>query len=302
MVNRTYTIYLITCIVTGKKYVGQTHRGLAIRWASHVNESVMNRGRLLAKAIHKYGSSSFTQKVLETCDNLDSANEAEIKWIAKLQTMSPFGYNLDAGGNVRNCNSETRQLLSVNARKQFAEMTPEQRNDFARKGTNAARKVNVLRTPEQCKEIARKTYAALTPEKLSERSKKSIATFNSRYTPEARSEILRKRWQALTPSQRSEIAIKRQAARTPEQRSASVRKAWASIPVERRKEIARNRWASKTPEKRKEIGRKFNASLSSAQRAEIMRKVTANMTPEQRKERARRASVSRWGKKSVMDL
>lgn len=105
-------IYCIEHTASGKKYVGQTvtHRmnhgryrpfGLKGRFGCHVSEAVRNTkhksGHLLGVAIREFGKDAFTATVVETCTP-SLADEREIAWIAKLDTMYPNGYNLTSGG------------------------------------------------------------------------------------------------------------------------------------------------------------------------------------------------------------
>ncbi len=86
-------IYLITCLINGKKYVGQTTQPLKKRITQH------KRGTLyIDKAIQKYGWKNFTVQVLEECETQEQLNEREIFWIAALNSKVPNGYNITNGG------------------------------------------------------------------------------------------------------------------------------------------------------------------------------------------------------------
>ena len=105
------TIYLLTCTVTGKKYVGQTRQKLEARIRSHKSSKV-KRG--VDVAIQEYGLENFTVEVLETCP-VDKLNEREKFWIRELNTRTPNGYNLTDGGNRdSSASEETRARISAN--------------------------------------------------------------------------------------------------------------------------------------------------------------------------------------------
>lgn len=89
-------VYLITCLVNGKKYVGQTTKTLEQRWKEHRK----NRGKKpgLSGAIFKYGSENFKIELLESGVSLQDLFAKEVLWIDKLATHSPSGYNLTRGG------------------------------------------------------------------------------------------------------------------------------------------------------------------------------------------------------------
>lgn len=92
-------VYLITNVVNGKKYVGQTKRPLAIRWTQHKADSKRGRNTPLYNAIRKYGVEAFTIEVLTLCDNRDMMDSAEKSYIRLYRTKDRnFGYNLTDGG------------------------------------------------------------------------------------------------------------------------------------------------------------------------------------------------------------
>lgn len=90
--------YLAKCRVSGKLYVGITTHSLRARWTSHIAESRNKSRWLISKAIRKYGPESFELTVLEECDCRESLHAAEMRWIARLGTMKPAGYNMTFGG------------------------------------------------------------------------------------------------------------------------------------------------------------------------------------------------------------
>lgn len=117
----TGEIYIITCTVTGKQYVGQARHyvrckesvkrhGMMARWGAHLREAARyaktkvigeepkNRS-ILNNAILKYGKDAFVVEKLEDCEDLETLNNAEQQWIQTMDTMVPNGYNIRPGGN-----------------------------------------------------------------------------------------------------------------------------------------------------------------------------------------------------------
>jgi hypothetical protein len=106
-------IYVITCLETGKKYVGKanSHRknheryrfhGHVGRFEDHISEAITNTRktggcRYLNNAIRKYGKEKFIVNLITNC-TIDAANDLEIHYIKKYNTLSPNGYNLTTGG------------------------------------------------------------------------------------------------------------------------------------------------------------------------------------------------------------
>lgn len=92
-------IYLITNIVTQKKYVGKTQRSIPIRWDEHVKTAQKNIKYPLYSAMRKYGIGNFSISVLEECDN-QIIDEREKFFIRKLMTRTyENGYNMTEGGD-----------------------------------------------------------------------------------------------------------------------------------------------------------------------------------------------------------
>jgi len=102
-------VYRVLCIPSGKSYVGQTIRTLGQRWTSHKCAPL---GGALRNAIEKYGSQSFTRSIIDTATNQEELDEKERHWIRTLNTLSPNGYNLEAGGDTGwSASPETREKM-----------------------------------------------------------------------------------------------------------------------------------------------------------------------------------------------
>lgn len=111
-------VYLVTCLVNGKMYVGQTRRTVSRRWTQHKATTKAGRKscRALSAAIDKHGVANFTVSILEVCADLEMLHEAERKWVAELGTLAPGGYNLTNGGEKQRIPSpETRARMSASA-------------------------------------------------------------------------------------------------------------------------------------------------------------------------------------------
>lgn len=89
-------IYLITNLINGHKYVGQTYMKLSDRWDKHVSDMNCGRETSLYRAMRKYGITNFKITVLETCP-IEQLDEREIYWISFYNTFHD-GYNETLGG------------------------------------------------------------------------------------------------------------------------------------------------------------------------------------------------------------
>lgn len=93
-------IYLITCHVNGKHYVGRTTRkDPNFRWNEHRSTvgrlSSVNNHLPLYRAMRKHGLENFTFEVIEKVASRDLLPERETYWIRHYGSLSPKGYNLE---------------------------------------------------------------------------------------------------------------------------------------------------------------------------------------------------------------
>ena len=91
--------YMVQNKVNGKSYIGITTRSIKRRWYEHC--CVPNScGKLLAKAINKYGAEAFELTVIASAfKGLDNLKELEKQLILQNRTFAPNGYNLTLGGD-----------------------------------------------------------------------------------------------------------------------------------------------------------------------------------------------------------
>lgn len=95
-----HQIYLITNLINGKVYVGQTAKGLDERWATHVRAWRKGKSPHLYAAFRKYGLASFSITLLSVCDTKEQANYQEKLWILLYNSHNPdIGYNMTDGGD-----------------------------------------------------------------------------------------------------------------------------------------------------------------------------------------------------------
>ena len=100
-------IYLITNIINGKQYVGQTTRLKERIWE---HESDLRSQSVLHQAIQKYGKDNFTIDILEETDNRDDLDNLEIKWIKELNTFH-YGYNMTKGGDGKAHKESSQRVI-----------------------------------------------------------------------------------------------------------------------------------------------------------------------------------------------
>lgn len=85
-------IYLTTNLVNGKMYVGQ-------KKSSYFNPNYKGSGKILWRAIEKYGWDNFKVELLKECNSLEELNQSEINEIRRRDACSsPQYYNIASGG------------------------------------------------------------------------------------------------------------------------------------------------------------------------------------------------------------
>lgn len=107
-----FTIYLITNLVNGKVYVGQTCQPLHRRWGLHKSRAEKNEGYTahLYNAIRKYGIENFSIKEIATCETEEWSDYLERLYILLYDSMNPeVGYNMTSGGDNPHPTPEMRE-------------------------------------------------------------------------------------------------------------------------------------------------------------------------------------------------
>jgi hypothetical protein len=86
-------IYLTTCKVNNKKYIGLCSH------ETKDKEKYLGSGKYLKNAIKRYGKDKFCREILEECATREELAQAEAKWIAHYDaTNNSKFYNLAIGG------------------------------------------------------------------------------------------------------------------------------------------------------------------------------------------------------------
>jgi len=103
-------IYLITNLVNGKQYIGQTVQKPSDRWYRHVSTNPSNT--VIGRAIKKYGKKFFRFEVVDSAKNIEELNIKEANWIDKLNTLEN-GYNVSSGGKNAPMKAEIKKKIST---------------------------------------------------------------------------------------------------------------------------------------------------------------------------------------------
>ncbi len=99
VLQKQYIVYVITCLVNGKKYVGITVQGLDLRLRGHFSKAKSIRdNRKFYNAIRKHGEDNFRIEHLDSASSYDELREKEKQYIKELDTYNT-GYNSTLGGD-----------------------------------------------------------------------------------------------------------------------------------------------------------------------------------------------------------
>lgn len=99
-------IYLARCMVNGKGYVGKTTQLLEHRRDAHRRDAEKQSQFIFHRAIRKYGWDAFEWSILTEDDDDEWLFLMEQKWIKRLGTKTPNGYNMNDGGEGGVCPCE----------------------------------------------------------------------------------------------------------------------------------------------------------------------------------------------------
>jgi group I intron endonuclease len=103
-------IYVVTNLLNGIKYVGQKKSDIFL------GARYLGSGKLVSRAVAKYGNDNFKVEMLEECFSQDQLNTEEQFWISKLDTFRN-GYNLTSGGHQTEFSAESIKKMSESAKK-----------------------------------------------------------------------------------------------------------------------------------------------------------------------------------------
>lgn len=137
-VNSAYgIIYVVTNLINGKRYVGQTIKGLDERKRQHLKDAkIAYHNAPLYKAMRKYGTDAFSWEIQDYAFSREELNQKEIFYIQKYDSLCHGnGYNCASGGsngnNFASKTSEERQeineRLSLKSCQQWERYSPEQK-------------------------------------------------------------------------------------------------------------------------------------------------------------------------------
>jgi len=100
--------YITTNLLNGKQYIG-------MHSTNNINDSYLGTGKLILRAIKKYGRRNFKRDILFVLKDKRKAFDNEVDLIKEYNTVTPNGYNISPSGGFglnHVISEETRQKMS----------------------------------------------------------------------------------------------------------------------------------------------------------------------------------------------
>ena len=176
-------VYLLTCLTSGKSYVGISKCSAEKRFKDHCKNARKGSKLFLHKAIRKYGAETFVLKILAVVETWEQAKNLEREFIASRDTFAPTGYNMTRGGEGTIDYKHTDAAKAVMSQKHAGKVLSDetrQRMSAASKGkpkapehANNIRAALLRQLPYSPERIA-KAAAALPKGPLSDEHRKKI--------------------------------------------------------------------------------------------------------------------------------
>lgn len=117
-----FKIYKYTNINDGKCYIGRTKTSLEDRAQSNGNN--YRTCPRFYEAIKEFGWSAFVPEILDTAQDLQTANRLEVYYIDKYKSNDPdFGYNIAVGGYSGAVDAYSREIISKKAKERYKDKT-----------------------------------------------------------------------------------------------------------------------------------------------------------------------------------
>jgi hypothetical protein len=190
------SIYVVTNLLDGKAYVGQTILTPLERWRGHLKDAKGGRGydlhQAIREVIREYGiedvSRYFELAILGMYDSLNELNNAEKEWIIQMNTRveGGWGYNLRGGGEGGGpAAASTKVRMSISQLKRPPD-TPEIRlhksqsqilrfKDPEMKRQQSQSQIRRFANPEARKALSEQTKRAMSDPKARERISLSLS-------------------------------------------------------------------------------------------------------------------------------
>jgi len=93
MLKKFNYVYITTNSINGKQYIGDHSSNI-------LEDEYLGSGKLIIKAINKYGKKKFKREIIEICESKEEAFNKQEKYINEYNTLIPNGYNISPKGGL----------------------------------------------------------------------------------------------------------------------------------------------------------------------------------------------------------
>ena len=170
-------IYIIKNKINGKCYIGQTiQKNVNNRWRAHRNSV----NTIMARAFAKYGVDNFEFSIISEIPN-EQLDEMEILEIKNHNTISPYGYNIESGGNIN-------KIVNVSSRIKMREAKLGEKNHNFGKPRSEKTKIKIGLAHTGMKHTE-KTKALISSNKKGMNIGCENPFFNRSHTPETKAKL-----------------------------------------------------------------------------------------------------------------
>jgi group I intron endonuclease len=182
-----YTLYQITNVLNGKRYIGITKQSIQKRWEQHLGNS-QNPKYPLHLAIAKHGADNFTITSLSESTDRKYIGELEDLVIQQLEThISKNGYNVAKGGYGGDLGPEANLKRKMTMENRSPEQTLKWKQNLSKAGLGKKRSIET-KTKMSERQKARGGYG---PKQHSMDTREKISTGN---TGKVRTKIARQNY------------------------------------------------------------------------------------------------------------
>ena len=165
--KKFHFVFITTCLANNKQYVGDHS-------TNDLSDGYIGSGRpLYNNAKKKYGKKNFIRKDLEFFPTRLEAANAQRKYIAKYNTLSPYGYNICPDGGTFNGgkhSDESKAKIGLASKKRKRSVESRMKTSQTLKGHSFS-----LKTKEKISNSLKgKTLSVETKEKISKSVKRTL--------------------------------------------------------------------------------------------------------------------------------
>jgi group I intron endonuclease len=207
-----FTVYLITCVKNGKRYIGVTGAATRKRWLEHCADAMgRNSQTKLHRAIRKYGEEAFTVTEIASAKAWHDACVVERALIASHAAFGRYGYNSTAGGDgtpgaKHSDEANAKKSAALKGRKPSPECFRNGREAVIRSWTPERRALVSERLRQKMADPVRKAKMIAARDTPECRAKMS-ASAKARVRPKQTPEHIEKRIAPLRGRKRSDEAV-----------------------------------------------------------------------------------------------